>query len=466
MDHENILDQQRDKEVQKQLYEDAARRAIRYRSDIADRRVGPDPAGIAGLRRFDETLPEESTDPHEVLSLLDNVGSHATMAMSGPRFFGFVIGGSLPVTVAANWIATAWNQNTGLSVATPATSKLEEVSLRWMNEIFGFPPSTGCAFVTGTTMANFSALAAARSYVLRKAGWDVEANGLYGAPEITVVVGQEAHATLFKGLGLLGLGRNRIVSVPVDNQGRMRADKFPSVKGPAIVCIQTGNVNTGACDPAAEIIPRARDCGAWIHVDGAFGLWALASPRFAHLAAGVAEADSWATDAHKWLNVTYDCGIAFVREPEELRNAMSLSAAYLPMMQAREPSQYTPELSRRARGVEVWAALRSLGRKGIRDMVERGCALASRFADGLQRNGYHILNDVVLNQVLVSFGSPEITTRVIARIQEDGTCWCGGTVWQGHTAMRISISGWSTTEEDVDRSLAAMLRIAGEEQRR
>jgi len=463
MERQNILDQQRDKQATRRLYEDAARRAMNYRDAIDERRVGPLREGIEGLKQFDEPFPEFSTDPQEVISLLDEVGSPATMGMAGPRFFGFVIGASLPVTVAANWIATGWNQNTGLYTATPGTARLEEVCLRWMNELFGFPASTGCAFVTGATMANFTALGAARHHVLAQAGWDVEADGLFGAPEITVVVGEEAHATLIKALGLLGMGRNRTVVVPVDNQGRMRADKLPAIKAPAIVCIQAGNVNTGSFDPALEIIQHARAHGAWVHVDGAFGLWALASPKYEHLAKGLSDADSWATDAHKWLNVPYDCGIAFVRQADQLRQAMSLTAAYLPMTPQREPSQYTPELSRRARGVEVWAALRTLGRNGLAGMIERGCSSAQRFAEGLQKAGHRILNDVVLNQVLVSFGSPETTTRIITRIQEDGTCWCGGTVWQEQTAMRISISGWSTTADDVDRSLAVINRIAHEE---
>jgi glutamate/tyrosine decarboxylase-like PLP-dependent enzyme len=458
-----ILAQQRDQATERRLYEDAATRAARYRAEITERSVAPLPEGVAGLTRFDEEFPEGGTDPFEVISRLDEIGSPATMGMAGPRFFGFVIGASLPVTVAANWLATAWDQNTGLYTATPGTSKLEEVCLLWLNEIFGFPPSTGAAFVTGATMANFTALAAARSHVLKNAGWDVEADGLFGAPEIMVVIGEEAHPTLIKALGLLGLGRNRTVIVPADNQGRMRADRFPEVKSPAIVCIQSGNVNTGSFDPATSIIASAHNAGAWVHVDGAFGLWAAASPALAHLAEGLNAADSWATDAHKWLNVPYDSGIAFVREAEQLRTAMSLTAAYLPMTPQREPSQYTPELSRRARGVEIWAALRTLGRRGLREMIEQGCNLARRFAVGLEAGGYEILNEVALNQVLVSFGPPETTRRVIERIQQDGTCWCGGTVWQGRTAMRISVSGWSTTTEDVDRSLAVMLRLAAEE---
>jgi glutamate/tyrosine decarboxylase-like PLP-dependent enzyme len=275
-----------------------------------------------------------------------------------------------------------------------------------------------------------------------------------------VVVGAEAHTTLLKALALLGLGRSRVVTIPVDSQGRMRANALPEITSPAIVCIQAGNVNTGAFDPAAEIIARAHAAGAWVHVDGAFGLWAAASPRYAHLVAGVAGADSWATDAHKWLNVPYDSGLAFVRDPENLRAAMSITAAYLPQGEHREPSQYVPELSRRARGVEIWAALKSLGRAGLADLIERNCRCARRFADRLSTAGYEILNEVVLNQALVSFGSPAQTERVIAGIQEDGTSWCGGTVWQERHAMRISVSSWATTEADVDRSVEAMLRIA------
>jgi glutamate/tyrosine decarboxylase-like PLP-dependent enzyme len=309
-------------------------------------------------------------------------------------------------------------------------------------------------------MANFTALAAARHAVLERVGWDVEADGLFGAPPITVVVGDEAHPSLIKALGMLGLGRSRVVRVPVDDQGRMRAGEMPALSGPTIVCMQAGNVNTGAFDPAAEICARARAAGAWVHVDGAFGLWAAASPRYTHLMEGVADADSWATDAHKWLNVPYDSGLAFVRDSVALKRAMSVTAAYLPQGEHREPSQYTPELSRRARGVEVWAALHSLGRTGLSDLIERTCRLGGRFAVELQRGGCDILNDVVLNQVLVSFGDAARTRKVIERVQQDGTCWCGPTEWQGQTAMRISVSSWATQDEDVDRSVAAILRAA------
>ncbi|HPT28101.1 MAG TPA: pyridoxal-dependent decarboxylase [Bryobacteraceae bacterium] len=434
--------------------------AARYLEALDHRGVAPAPEALAELAALNQPLPEHPQDPAAVLDTLDRIGSPATMAMAGRRFFGFVIGGSLPAALAANWLAGAWDQCPGLYVASPIGTVLEEVSLGWLLDVLKLPAGSGGAFVTGATMANFTALAAARHAVLQRAGWDVEANGLFGAPPVTVVVGEEAHPSLIKSLGLLGLGRSRVVQVPVDAQGRMRPGGMPPLDGPSIVCLQAGNVNTGAFDPAPEICAHARASGAWVHVDGAFGLWAAASPRYVHLVEGVAGADSWATDAHKWLNVPYDSGLAFVRDPVALTRAMSVTAAYLPQGDHREPSQFTPELSRRARGVEIWAALKSLGRTGLGDLIERTCRLAGRFAVELRRGGCEILNEVVLNQVLVSFGDPAHTRQVIQRVQQDGTCWCGPTEWQGRTAMRISVSSWATRDEDVDRSVAAILRAA------
>lgn len=446
-----------------ELLKAAAERAIGYLQNLETRGVAPSAAAIANLSRFNEPLPEDPVDPQSVLHMLDEVGSPATMAIAGRRFYGFVIGGSLPAALAANWLAAAWDQNTGLYKVTPGTAYLEIVALRWLLEVLKLPSQSGGAFVTGATVANFTALAAARHAVLKHAGWNVEAEGLFGAPPITVIVGAEAHPTLFKSLGLLGLGRSRVVKVPVDGQGRMRAEALPEISGPAIICVQAGNINTGAFDPIEQICSIAHNSGAWVHVDGAFGLWAAAAPSRAYLASGIQNADSWATDAHKYLNVPYDCGLAFVRNAETLRAAMAITAEYLPTESPeRNPSDYTPELSRRARGVEVWAALRSLGKKGLADLIERTCRHARRFAEGLSAAGFQILNEVVLNQVLVSFGEAEKTNRVIAAIQADGTCWCGGTVWQGKTAMRISVSSWATTDEDVERSLEAMIRIAKE----
>lgn len=446
----------------KELLNEAAMRAVRYLESLSERSVAPTPQALEGLNQFYEPLPAKPCDPQAVLAMLDEVGSPASMGVAGPRFYGFVIGGALPASLAANWLAGAWDQNAGLYMASPVAGRLEEVALGWLLELLHLPPECGAGFVTGATMANFTALAAARHAVLEKVGWDVEADGLFGAPPITVIVGEEAHPTLFKSLGMLGLGRNRVVRVPVDEQGRMWADKFPIISGPTIVCVQAGNVNTGAFDPVAEICEKAHAAGAWVHVDGAFGLWAVAAPERAYLVAGVEKADSWATDAHKWLNVPYDSGLAFSRDRKALRAAMAISAAYLPEGDHREPSNFTPELSRRARGVEIWAALRSLGREGLADLIERNCQSAFRFAEGLRSAGYVVLNEVLLNQVLVKFGDDETTRRVIKAIQEEGTCWAGVTVWQGQTAMRISVSSWATTEADVERSLEAILRVASE----
>jgi len=445
----------------KAILSDASTRAIRYLQDIQARPVAPAEPAIAALRAFDEPLPAGPTDPAETLRLLDEVGSPATMGMAGPRFFGFVIGGALPVTLGANWLAGAWDQNAVLYRASPGSAHLEQVALRWLLDVLHLPAGATGAFVTGATVANLSGLAAARHVLLKRAGWNVEAQGLFGAPPVTVIVGEEVHPSVTKALGVLGLGRNRVSKVPVDGQGRMRADRLPAISGPTIVCVQAGNVNTGAFDPIGEICAKAHAAGAWVHVDGAFGLWAAAVPDRAGLVAGMGAADSWATDAHKWLNVPYDCGLAFVRDPHALQAAMAITAEYLPTQtEQRNPSDFTPELSRRARGVEVWAALRSLGRAGLADMIGRNCAQARRFAEKLAAGGCEVLNDVVLNQVLVAFGDADKTRRVIQGIQDDGTCWAGITVWQGRTAMRISVSSWATTEADVDRSVAAMLRVA------
>lgn len=440
------------------LLAEVAARSARYLEGLENRRVQPSPEALAGLAELDGPLPEMPSDPAKALELLDRVGSPATVAMAGPRFFGFVSGGSLPAALAANWLAGAWDQCPGLFAASPIGTVVEEISLRWLLDALKLPAECGGSFVTGATMANFTALAAARHAVLERAGWDVESDGLFGAPPITVVLGAEAHPSLIKALGLLGLGRRRVVTVPVDSQGRMLAGRMPRFEAPAIVCLQAGNVNTGATDPAAAICARAREAGAWAHVDGAFGMWAAASPKLAHLVDGVAEADSWATDAHKWLNVPYDSGLAFVRDAAMLKRSMSLTAAYLPQGSHREPSQYTPELSRRARGVEIFAALYSLGRAGLADLIERTCRQARRFAEGLAAGGCEILNEVVLNQALVKFGDSAATSRVIERIQREGTCWCGPTEWQGHTAMRISVSCWATRDQDVERSIQAILR--------
>ena len=443
------------------LLEDTAARAIRYSQAVRARRVTPLADDVERLKTLGGPLPERSSDPMEVLALLDDAGSPATVATTGGRYFGFVTGGAVPASVAANWLAGVWDQNGAFSVMSPVAAKLEEIVLAWMLELLDLPRSCGAGFVTGTTMANFSALAAARTALLQRSGWNVEEAGLFGAPPLSVIVGEEAHASLLKALALLGLGRSRVTRAPADRQGRIQARSLPQLDHRTLVCIQAGNVNSGAFDPAKEICARAREAGAWVHVDGAFGMWAAASPGYAPLVEGFNLADSWAIDCHKWLNVPYDSGIAVVRAPEHLHHAMAMSAAYFQDGGEREPSHYTPESSRRARGIELWAALRSLGREGVCEILDRDCRLAKMFAERLRGAGFQVLNDVVLNQVLVSFGSDEETRRVIAGVQQDGTCWCGGTRWHGRAAMRISLSSWATTEEDVELSVAAMLGIAG-----
>jgi glutamate/tyrosine decarboxylase-like PLP-dependent enzyme len=445
----------------KKILEDAAARSIRYRDAVDSRRVSPSPEAVENVQSFVEQLPDDGTDDDVILAMLDDIGSPASMAMAGPRFFGFVIGSSYPITVATNWLSTAWDQNVSMHDVTPAVSMLEQVSATWLKSLLGLPDAAAAAFVTGATVANFSSLAAARNRVYSDIGWNVEADGLFGAEPVTVIIGNEAHPTLIKSLGMLGFGRDRVVRVAVDGQGRMIPSELPEISGPTIVCTQAGNVNTGAIDPIGEICDRVQCHGAWVHVDGAFGLWAAASPGKRAMLAGVEKADSWATDAHKWLNVPYDCGVAFVRDGERLKAAMSVSAEYLLTDSgSREPSAYTPEFSRRARGVDVWAALKSLGRGGVAELVDRCCEHASHFARGLSDAGFDILNDVVLNQVLVSFGDDALTRRIIDDVQADGTCWCGATVWQGKTAMRISVSGWSTSSADVDQCIDAITRIA------
>jgi glutamate/tyrosine decarboxylase-like PLP-dependent enzyme len=445
-----------------ELLTEAMRRAVNYLESLNSRRVAPAPDAIERLSDFFKPLQDHSLEPAIVLDELDRLGSPATVASAGGRYFGFVTGGSLPATLASSFLAAAWDQNAGLEIGSPVSAALEKICRDWLVDIFGMPPQTQVGFVTGATMANFTGLAAARHAVLKQEGWNVEANGLFGAPPITVIVGEEVHVSLLKALRMLGLGGERVIKVPVDGQGRMAAKELPPINGPSIVCIQAGNVNTGAFDPADEICPRVKENGAWVHVDGAFGLWAAAAPDKSHLVHGYELADSWATDAHKWLNVPYDSGIVFVRDPMSLNSAMSASAAYLMQGETRDPHLYVPEMSRRARAVEIWAALRSLGRLGLADMIRRNCDQASRMAERLAGAGYEILNDVHLNQILVSFGSADVTRKVVEGIQKDGTCWCGGTLWQGQAAMRISLSSWATSEEDIERSLTAILRIASE----
>jgi glutamate/tyrosine decarboxylase-like PLP-dependent enzyme len=438
---------------------DSCDRALAYLATVAERPVAPDGEATARLDELDFELPVGGLAAADVLARLDVAGSPATVASNGPRYFGFVIGGVLPVAQAAGWLSAAWDQNAALTVMSPVAARLGAVALRWITELLGLPAGTGGGFVTGATMANATCLAAARDAVLTRHGWDAAGQGLVGAPHITVVVGDEVHATIRKALGLVGLGRDRVTVLPADGQGRIQTAGLPRLTGPAIVCLQAGNVNTGASDPFPALIEWSREHGAWVHVDGAFGAWAAAAPEFAAQVAGMAAADSWATDCHKWLNTTYDCGVALVRDQGALRAAMGASASYLPGADT-EAMAMSPMSSQRARGIEIWAALATFGRSGVADLVSRSCRLAVRFADEMRSAGFDVLTDVVLNQVLVSFGTAARTDDVIAAVQADGTCWCGPTTWRGVRAMRVSVSGWSTTDDDIDRSVAAVRRAA------
>ena len=446
------------------LLDEAVRSAIAYIDSLPDRPVGR-PADVDALRTaLGAPLTAEGDGNHAALQALVAGAEDGIVATAGPRYFGFVIGGSLPVGLAAEWLASAWDQNAGMHVAAPAVAVIEDVVLAWLRDLLGLPENGSGAFVTGAQMANVTGLMAARHQVLEQAGWDVEGDGLFGAPPVTVVVGGERHAAVDRALRYLGFGTAGVVPLAVDDQGALDPSDLARVLGeadggPAIVCTQAGNVNTGAFDPIAEVCAIAHEHAAWVHVDGAFGLWAAASSQHRHLLAGYEAADSWAVDMHKWLNAPYDCAVALTAHPEAHRAAMAMSAAYLTLGGHREPIDWNPEMSRRARAVPTWAILRALGRDGVEDLVVRFCTLARRAADQLgAADGVEVLNDVVLNQLLVRFGDDDDVTRdVITRVQEDGTCWVGGTVWQGRAAMRLSVSNWSTTDADIDRSVEAML---------
>jgi glutamate/tyrosine decarboxylase-like PLP-dependent enzyme len=449
--------------------------AASFIEGLDERPVGR-PIPVDELRqRLDGHLPATGQDPLQVIESLATAVDAGIVATAGPRYFGFVVGGSLPAAIAADWLTSAWDQNAGLYVLSPAAAVVEETVAGWLVELFDLPAGTSVGFTTGATMANFTALAAARHALLDRAGWDVERQGLFGAPDIPVVVGAEAHVTIHVALQMLGLGRERVHRIATDEQGRMRPDELgatlASLDRPAIVCAQAGNVNTGAFDPLVPIVAAVRDNNGWLHVDGAFGLWAAAAPKRRNLVDGLGAADSWTTDCHKTLNVPHDAGIVMVRDAAAHHAAMTLGAAYYIETAGAERDNYNwvAESSRRARGFTVYAALRSLGRDGLAELVERCSVLARRMADRLGAEpGVEILNDVVFNQVLVRFtaanGDAEAadarTREVVAGVQRDGTAWLGGTSWHGVAAMRVSVSNWRTTEADIDRSAEAILRSA------
>ena len=452
------------------LLQRIATSAADYRAGDATRPHRPDISYQDALASFDAPTPEHGASEETVIAELMEKAPPGLAAMTGPRFFGWVIGATEPAGVAADWLTSAWGQNTGNAQATPLASAVEEIAARWLLDLLDLPRESSVGFVTGATMANFTGLAAARSEVLRRADWDVENDGLFGAPPINVVLGEEAHSTIFSALRYLGLGASRVVRVGVNDEGVMRAAAFAAamrkLDGPTIIITQAGHINSGAFDPISDIIPVARDKGAWVHVDGAFGLWARATRKLAHLAAGFEQADSWGTDGHKWLQTPHDCGYAIVRDVEAHRRAMTIAASYLPSGADRHPADFVPELSRRARGFPTWAMIKTLGREGIGAMVERHCAQAKRFADRLAKDPtIEILNDVVLNQVAVRLGrdmdgerSDALTLRTIARIQREGECFVGGALWRGRQIIRISVIGAPTTDADIDRSADAILR--------
>jgi glutamate/tyrosine decarboxylase-like PLP-dependent enzyme len=460
----------------------AAAHAIEYLAGVADRPVKATMTSEELRAALGGALPEAGEPAAQVINRLAAVAARGTVATAGPRYFGFVVGGAVPASVGADWLVSAWDQNSGIFALSPLVSVIEEITGGWLKGIVGLRSVSSVGFVTGCQMANFTSLAAARHHVLREAGWDVEARGLAGAPPVTIITSDESHYTVFMALRLLGFGAGNAIRIPTDDQGRMRAGELAktlkNVTGPCIICAQAGNVNTGAFDPIDEIAELVNQhtgtlervnpgtMRPWLHVDGAFGLWAAASANRAHLVKGIDRADSVASDAHKWLNVPYDCGLVFTSHPEAHRSAMSLAAAYIQATDVeRDPHEFTPEESRRGRAVPVYAALRSLGRSGVAGMIERNCRQATRMAANLsKRPGVRVLNDVVLNQVLVRFeaagrDADQLTKDVIAGVQQEGTCWLGGTTWHGVSAMRVAVSNWSTTDADIDRSADAILRV-------
>lgn len=452
--------------VDENLLQRAHEHALRFLRALPERHVGARASREELLAIYRAPLSESGEEGQRVLDILASGAERGAVGSAGPRYYGFVIGGSLPVALAADWMTSAWDQNSGIFVTSPIASVMEEVAREWLLELFDLPRTAGVGFVTGGQMANFTALAAARDAVLRRAGYNVEEQGMIGAPDVNIILSSEAHITIYASLRMLGFGTRTVRLVETDDQGRMRPEglrrALSDAKGPTIVCAQAGNVNTGSVDPLREIASIARDRNAWLHIDAAFGLWGRASRDRRSLLDGAELADSWATDTHKWLNVPYDNGVVIVRDSAAHRASMTLSAEYLEQTAGaeRDPFDWAPEFSRRGRGITVYAALRYLGRLGIESLVDRLCARARQIGDLLRaQKGVRVLNDVVLNQVLVRFGEDDETTRrVIARAQKDGTCWMAGTTWHGMAAMRISVSNWATSEEDISRSAEAILR--------
>ncbi|MCG8336708.1 MAG: aminotransferase class V-fold PLP-dependent enzyme [Proteobacteria bacterium] len=442
----------------KQLFETAKDFACDYMSTAYDRHVNPTDQAIDDLNRFQEPLPANMCSAHDLLKLLHDVGSPASVTVTGGRYFGFVNGSSYPAALAAKWLSAVWDQNPALYVISPIVSKLEEICEQWLVELFGLPEETVAGLVSGTSTATMCGLAAGRLELFKRQGWDVNQKGIAGAPPIRVVAGTQAHATVFKALALLGFGRENIETVPVDDQGRMISSQLPELDDKTLLIVQAGNVNSGAFDPLEEICDKANKAEAWVHIDGAFGLWAEASGRFRHLTKGLEKADSWSVDGHKTLNTPYDCGIVLCKHPEVLVEAMQASGSYIQYGEHRDSMLYTPEMSRRSRAVELWATMKYLGRKGIEELVDRLCDNAQELADQLKTAGFTIHNDVVFNQVLVSCETSDQTTATLANIQSSGDCWCGGSTWNDRPVIRISVCSWKTAKEDIEKTVACFIK--------
>lgn len=452
----------------KDIFERAKSFAYDYMDGIKDRRVFPKDDAIKNLAIYDEPLPISAGNPEEILELLHLYGSPATTAQTGGRYFGFVNGGAIPVALAAKWLADIWDQNAALYVISPIVAQLETVCEKWLVDLLDLPEGTAAGFVSGTSTATLCGLAAGRNELLKRMGWDVNADGLFGAPPIRVIVGEHSHATVFKALSLLGLGQARVEVVPTDEQGRMRVEELPELDSSCLVIAQAGNVNTGAFDPLDEICSRAQQAHAWVHIDGAFGLWAAASKNKRYLTQGMEKADSWSVDGHKTLNTPYDCGVILCKQREALVSAMQMNASYIVLSDKRDGMYYAPDMSRRARAVELWATLKFFGKEGVEELIDRLCWHAEGFASQLQSQGFRILNDAVFNQVLVACDTPELTKATMEHIQKSGECWCGGATWHGEPVIRISVCSWATTEADVERSVAAFVKArdmaAGQQQ--
>ncbi|MFH1074720.1 MAG: aminotransferase class V-fold PLP-dependent enzyme [Candidatus Firestonebacteria bacterium] len=442
----------------KELFEKAKCYAYAYMNKINDRPVFPSKESIDRLSVFDEPLRESSCDPGKILDLLHEYGSPSTVAQTGGRYYGFVNGSSIPVALAVKWLSDVWDQNPALYVMSPIASHLEVVCEKWLVELLGLPVGTAAGFVSGTSIATMCGITAGRNEILRRQNWDINVKGLFNAPKIRIVIGEQAHASVIRALSLLGFGKEQILRVPVDSQGSLDQDKLPLLDERTILILQAGNVSSGSFDPFETVCNKANKAGSWVHIDGAFGLWAAASGRKKILTKGFEKADSWSADAHKTLNAPYDCGIIFCKSREALSMAMQVSGSYFHYSDKRDGMLFTPDMSRRARAVELWAILKYLGKSGVEEIVDGLCARAEQFSKQLSEAGFNILNKIVFNQVLVSCGTEEETTNTLKAVQESGECWCGGSVWNGKHVIRISVCSWATTAEDIDRSVAAFIK--------